>query len=397
QLDVERAVLDARLHGPREAHQGHRPVGGRDVHGATHALNPERAIQSTQGQVARSRHPDPDLDRPPFARGGVGALGTKPTILALEVDRFHQLLRARGGIGARRDAVDHTDAVAIPSDHGHAAVVASVNRDRAAGPRVDELAHVARCLAPIAPFAVKGLGPAPVGLGVGEGVGRPLIRILADIPDTVAGAARHGEQREDQYGRRHHGSRTHQRVLPLRRREGMLPPRGVASLDRGMPGKVGGDPAWSRRPRSAPGMSTVHPAYDFGWIPTVCFARIPRPVRRMSFARQGGSMPSSRCKALGLALMVVLVGCEKREVPSRTGMIDVPGGKVWYQIVGSGPKTPLLLLHGGPGVPSYYLKPLAALADERPVVFYDQLGCGRSPAPADSALWTTERFVQELA
>jgi proline iminopeptidase len=92
----------------------------------------------------------------------------------------------------------------------------------------------------------------------------------------------------------------------------------------------------------------------------------------------------------------VLAGCSSRGLSPRTGMIDVPGGRVWYQIVGSGTKTPLLLLHGGPGVPSYYLKPLAALADERPVVFYDQLGCGRSPAPADSALWTTERFVQEL-
>jgi proline iminopeptidase len=46
-------------------------------------------------------------------------------------------------------------------------------------------------------------------------------------------------------------------------------------------------------------------------------------------------------------------------------MVDVPGGKVWYQVVGSGTKTPLLLLHGGPGVPSYYLKPLAALAGSR--------------------------------
>ena len=102
--------------------------------------------------------------------------------------------------------------------------------------------------------------------------------------------------------------------------------------------------------------------------------------------------------ALGLlGLALGLAGCAPRGLTPRTGMIDVPGGKVWYQIVGSGNKTPLLLLHGGPGVPSYYLKPLAALADERPVVFYDQLGCGRSPAPSDTSLWTIDRFVQELA
>jgi proline iminopeptidase len=97
-----------------------------------------------------------------------------------------------------------------------------------------------------------------------------------------------------------------------------------------------------------------------------------------------------------LGLVAMLAGCAPRGLSPRTGMIDVPGGRVWYQIVGSGTKTPLLLLHGGPGVPSYYLKPLAALADDRPVVFYDQLGCGRSPAPADSSLWTIDRFVREL-
>ena len=78
------------------------------------------------------------------------------------------------------------------------------------------------------------------------------------------------------------------------------------------------------------------------------------------------------------------------------GFIDVPGGRVWYRVVGSGSGTPLLLLHGGPGVPSYYLKPLMALADERPVIFYDQLGCGHSDRPADSTLWTIDRYVEEL-
>jgi len=31
------------------------------------------------------------------------------------------------------------------------------------------------------------------------------------------------------------------------------------------------------------------------------------------------------------------------------------------------------------------------------VIFYDQLGCGRSDRPADDSLWTTGRFVEELA
>jgi proline iminopeptidase len=56
----------------------------------------------------------------------------------------------------------------------------------------------------------------------------------------------------------------------------------------------------------------------------------------------------------------------------------------------------LLLLHGGPGFPSHYLDRLAVLGDERPVVFYDQLGCGRSERPSDKSLWTIGRFADEL-
>jgi proline-specific peptidase len=80
------------------------------------------------------------------------------------------------------------------------------------------------------------------------------------------------------------------------------------------------------------------------------------------------------------------------------GFIEVPGGRVWYRIAGAGaPGRPLLCLHGGPGIPHDYLEPLADLADERPVVFYDQLGCGRSAGPDDPALWTVDRAVQEVA
>jgi proline iminopeptidase len=81
----------------------------------------------------------------------------------------------------------------------------------------------------------------------------------------------------------------------------------------------------------------------------------------------------------------------------KEGFIQVPGGKVWYRIVGANkPGIPLLTLHGGPGMPSYYLSPLAELADERPVIFFDQLGCGRSDHPNDTTLWTIPRFVQEV-
>jgi proline iminopeptidase len=70
---------------------------------------------------------------------------------------------------------------------------------------------------------------------------------------------------------------------------------------------------------------------------------------------------------------------------------------VWCDVVGGGEGLPLVVLHGGPGFPHDYVRSLEALADERAVVFYDQLGCGRSDRPDDPSLWTTERAVAELA
>lgn len=79
------------------------------------------------------------------------------------------------------------------------------------------------------------------------------------------------------------------------------------------------------------------------------------------------------------------------------GMISVPGGRVWYRIVGAEKKgIPLITVHGGPGAPHDYLESLEDLADVRPVVFYDQLGCGNSDHPTDTSLWTVSRFVDEL-
>jgi proline-specific peptidase len=77
------------------------------------------------------------------------------------------------------------------------------------------------------------------------------------------------------------------------------------------------------------------------------------------------------------------------------GYIPVDGHRVWYRRVGSG-GIPLLLLHGGPGAGHDYLEPLQGLARDREVIFFDQLGCGRSDQPADRSLWRIERFVREV-
>lgn len=72
------------------------------------------------------------------------------------------------------------------------------------------------------------------------------------------------------------------------------------------------------------------------------------------------------------------------------------GHKIWSKTVEGGPGLPLLLLHGGPGAGHDYLEPLEGLAIDRPVIFYDQLGCGKSDKPDNRALWTIERFADEI-
>lgn len=81
----------------------------------------------------------------------------------------------------------------------------------------------------------------------------------------------------------------------------------------------------------------------------------------------------------------------------REGYISVTGGNIGYKITGANKKgIPILVLHGGPGASYDYLEPLAELADDRPVVFYNQLGCGNSDRPDDASFWTIERFVDEI-
>ncbi|PCC48489.1 hypothetical protein CIK62_18350 [Brevibacterium aurantiacum] len=78
------------------------------------------------------------------------------------------------------------------------------------------------------------------------------------------------------------------------------------------------------------------------------------------------------------------------------GYISVPGGDVWYRRMGSG-GVPLVLVHGGPGYPSDPLfEAFEPLAREREIIWYDQLGVGRSDPINDTSLLTVDRFLDEL-
>ncbi|KAI1651134.1 proline-specific peptidase [Daldinia loculata] len=77
----------------------------------------------------------------------------------------------------------------------------------------------------------------------------------------------------------------------------------------------------------------------------------------------------------------------------------------WYKVVGDLDKssTPaLIVLHGGPGAGHEYLAPFTDLYKQYgiPIVFYDQIGCGRSThfqeKIRDDSFWTVDLFIAEL-
>jgi proline iminopeptidase len=123
-------------------------------------------------------------------------------------------------------------------------------------------------------------------------------------------------------------------------------------------------------------------------------------------------MPAMRFSILFAACSLIgVVACRERKTtdgdstrvaqqavaaPPGEGMLPVPGGRIWYKKSGHRGGLPVILVHGGPGFSSYYLKSLEALGADRPVIRYDQLGGGKSDKMTDTSLFTVQHFVREL-
>ena len=102
----------------------------------------------------------------------------------------------------------------------------------------------------------------------------------------------------------------------------------------------------------------------------------------------------------GIIFSIFYISKKKfKNIQKKEYFIAVPGGNIWvvkYLSTHCSSKTPLLVVHGGPGMAHNYLLSLKQLAHDRTVIFYDQLGCGQSERPNDNSLWNISRFVQEL-
>ncbi|KAI1624324.1 proline-specific peptidase [Exophiala viscosa] len=100
---------------------------------------------------------------------------------------------------------------------------------------------------------------------------------------------------------------------------------------------------------------------------------------------------------------MVTVKITENTVPFKHPSLPYPC-ETYYKIYGditSGVR-PLVTLHGGPGMSHNYLLSISRLASTHsiPVIFYDQIGTGRSThlrsKRLDTKFWTTELFIAEL-
>jgi len=84
--------------------------------------------------------------------------------------------------------------------------------------------------------------------------------------------------------------------------------------------------------------------------------------------------------------------------PDRELMVPVEGGRVYVRVNGdlTGPRPPVVFIHGGPGGSHAGFLDALPLADERAVVMYDQLDSGKSDHPMNPANWRVPRFVDEV-
>jgi proline iminopeptidase len=77
------------------------------------------------------------------------------------------------------------------------------------------------------------------------------------------------------------------------------------------------------------------------------------------------------------------------------GFVDANGVLIYYKALGSG--SPLVVVHGGPGMShDYFLPYLLPLARTHRLVFIDERGSGRSEKLEDVSAYTVENMVEDV-
>lgn len=94
---------------------------------------------------------------------------------------------------------------------------------------------------------------------------------------------------------------------------------------------------------------------------------------------------------LGLFFESNLIECKMNEV-----MIQFEGDVIWSGAIGDPNNEAIIFVHGGPGAPSFYLNPLKKLSEKYYLVFFDQIGGGRSSTRIDPKKLNIDYFVNQI-
>ncbi|HTY36839.1 MAG TPA: alpha/beta fold hydrolase [Bacteroidota bacterium] len=103
-----------------------------------------------------------------------------------------------------------------------------------------------------------------------------------------------------------------------------------------------------------------------------------------------------------LILLIPMIACAMTPLLGSSGKLKVEEGvkvvngtELYYKTIGQG--TPIVILHGGPGLDHTYLLPqMAALARRHRLIFFDQRASGRSSSLVDTSTMRMGTFVEDL-
>ena len=94
---------------------------------------------------------------------------------------------------------------------------------------------------------------------------------------------------------------------------------------------------------------------------------------------------------LGISLFLSFYSCSPEKRITKT-----PPADLYHSTIGQGP--PILFIHGGPGLGSYYLEEhLQSLSSDYTLIFYDQRNSGRSPLQPDTSKVRLQYFLRDIS
>src|SRR5688572_792263 len=93
-----------------------------------------------------------------------------------------------------------------------------------------------------------------------------------------------------------------------------------------------------------------------------------------------------------LTLALIVIVASHIHSQDTEGLLPINGTELQVKTIGSG--SPIIVVHGGPGLNySYFLPQLADLSKKHRLIFFDQRASGKSSADLDSAQMTLEMMV----